>query len=285
VGTELARLGITSVTDATPMLSRSALEIIADAQRNQSLPQRLILMGCGDREITEAGLQADVGATKIVLDECTFPSLDELCATIQASHEDARPAAIHAVSNASLLLALTALAEVGVFRDRVEHAAEVSDTLASLIRYLDISIITQPGFIADRGDDLVSGNSCSSNNLYRDLTLRRAGVNVRISSDAPHGPLSPWEVIHAATTRSTSAGKVVGPAERVSPEQALSDYLSEPEHWKRQGRTVTVGAVADLVLLGRPLKDAFSELPRNPVRTTLIAGKVAWPPPSVSQRS
>jgi predicted amidohydrolase YtcJ len=76
--------------------------------------------------------------------------LDELCAIIQIAHDDMRPVAFRVVSTASLLLALTALEEAGVFRDRLEHAAELPDALLPSVRDLDVPIVTQPGFLRSR---------------------------------------------------------------------------------------------------------------------------------------
>lgn len=87
--------------------------------------------------------------------------------------------------------------------------------------------MTQPGFLADRGDDFLRGTPASEHDeLYRCASLRAAGVPLGLSSDAPYGPVDPWVVMRAAVRRRTRSGAVVGPGERLTAAQALDGYLS-----------------------------------------------------------
>jgi predicted amidohydrolase YtcJ len=76
----------------------------------------------------------------------------------------------------------------------------------------------------------------------------------------------------AAVSRQTRSGASIGPAEALSPEQALDLYLSAPEALD-QRRRVEVGAPADLCLLDRSWDRARGDLASVAVRATWIDGR------------
>ena len=85
-------------------------------------------------------------------------------------------------------------------RDRIEHASVVFDEVMPLLRDSGVSVVTQPGFLWQRGErylQTLSGHEID--HLYRHASIAAAGINVVLSSDAPYGPLNPWQVIRAAT--------------------------------------------------------------------------------------
>ena len=97
-------------------------------------------------------------------------------------------------------------------RARRAHPGRTRPRLARL----GVRVVTQPGFLPDRGDDFLRDlPSDDRPDLYRCATLRQACIPVALSSDAPYGPLDPWAVIAAATARRTASGQVVGPGERM----------------------------------------------------------------------
>jgi predicted amidohydrolase YtcJ len=258
VGRHLAELGITAVTDATPDLDDAALAALAGA----GLPQRLTVLGAPLDRPLPAGLIA--GPYKIVLADSGLPDLDDLTDRIRAAHAAGRAVAVHCVTREALVLLLAALDGAGRHPgDRVEHAALVPAELVPRLRGL--TVVTQPGFLADRGDDYLRDVPAAEHaDLYRCRSLVDAGVAVALSSDAPYGPLDPWAVLAAAGERRTRSGAVVGPAERLDPATALG-LLTE-------GRRVVPGAVADLVLLDRGEPGA--------VRTVLVGGVPVYARPS-----
>ncbi len=140
-----------------------------------------------------------------------------------------------------------------------------------------LAVVSQPGFLADRGDDFVRDLPARDHDdLYRCRSLTSAGVALALSSDAPYGPLDPWIVLAAATNRRTLGGRVVGPAEILSPAEALDCYLAPVHRPGTAARTIKVGGIADLVLLDVPLDEALrAPGPGTPrVRMTIIHGAV-----------
>ncbi|MET1074460.1 MAG: amidohydrolase family protein [Umezawaea sp.] len=275
VGAHLAALGITAVTDATPDLDDDALAFLGHAVDRGDIPQRVQLLGVPlDRR--EPGPRLAVGPYKIVLADSGLPDLDSLVGRIRTVHAVGRSVAVHCVSREALVLLVAGLRSSGARRgDRIEHASLVP---AELLRELAVSglrVVTQPGFLADRGDDYLADVPAPDHgDLYRCRSLLDAGIPVALSSDAPYGPLDPWAVVAAAMHRRTPTGAVAGTAERVSFDEALGAYLSAHGDPGGEPRRVVPGLAADLVLLDRPLADMAAEPAAGAVRTVLIGGSV-----------
>jgi predicted amidohydrolase YtcJ len=179
---------------------------------------------------------------------------------------------VHCVTREALVLLLSALGDAGPLPgDRIEHAALVPPGLVGELARLGVRVVTQPGFVAHRGDDFLAGlPAADRGDLYRCATLRRAGVPVALSSDAPYGPADPWTVIAAATQRRTPSGRVAGAEERIAFAQALDAYLAPPGDPGGPPRRVRPGMPADLVVLRTPLAGAPHLA--DPVRAVLAAG-------------
>jgi predicted amidohydrolase YtcJ len=243
------------VTDATPDLDADTCALLRNA-----LPQRVHLLG------------DPVGGApvKVVLADSGLPDLDALVARLRDVRP--RPVAVHCVSRAALVLLLVALDEVGrVPGDRVEHAALVAPDLLHRLP----PVVTQPGFLPHRGDDYLRDLPADDvEDLYRFGSLVDAGVPVVASSDAPYGPLDPWQVLAAARDRRTSSGRVVGPGERVPTAVCLEGMLRPLEDVTAPARRVEGGAVADLVLLAVPRAEALRAPSARHVRATWVGGRL-----------
>ncbi|MEU8802907.1 amidohydrolase family protein [Spirillospora sp. NPDC048819] len=263
IGRELARLGVTSVTDATPDLTAAAIGSIEDAVRDGSLPQHVRLLGVPLDGRTSCP-RVTAGPYKIVLADSGLPSLDDLTRRIGLAHGHGRPVAVHCVTREALLLLLAAFETTGVRDgDRVEHAALVPDESIPELARRGLRVVTQPGFLADRGDDYLRDVPAADlPDLYRCRSLIEAGVPVALSSDAPYGPLDPWAVMDAAVRRTARSGAVVGRGEAVTAGAALRSYLTPP------------GEAADLVLLHVPLDEALGRLSAGDVRATIAGGRL-----------
>ena len=272
VGTGLARLGITSVTDATPDLDRNAVASIAEAARTGALPQRVQLLGAPlDAELPDGIIS---GPYKIVLADSGLPDLDELVGRIAAARAAGRAVAVHCVSREALVLLLAALDEVGHRPDdRIEHAALVPAQLVGELGRRGLRIVTQPGFLADRGDDYLRDVPVVDHaDLYRCRSLLDAGARLALSSDAPYGPVDPWAVMAAAVRRDTRGGATVSAAERLDPAAALAAYLAPSDDPGGAPRRVRAGAAADLVLLDRPLVAVLANPQVDAVRGVIVKG-------------
>ncbi|MFF7882284.1 amidohydrolase family protein [Streptomyces sp. NPDC020794] len=274
VGEELARFGITSVTDATPDLAPEALAALTGDMGSGLLPQRVLLLGAPLDFAVDGSSPGHpaVGPYKIVLADSGLPALDDLVKRIRAAHAVGRAVAVHVVTREALVLLLVALRETGALPgDRIEHAALVPRELIADIAVLGVRVVTQPGFLADRGDDYVHDVPVPEHaDLYRCRSLLEHDVRLALSSDAPYGPLDPWGVIAAAVRRTIPGGQVVGPQEGLTPAAALDAFLSALDDPGGPPRRVGVGAVADLVLLHAGRTEVLAAAGVEFVQTTFM---------------
>jgi predicted amidohydrolase YtcJ len=268
LGRRLARFGVTGLTDATPDLSPPAVT----ALRNAPLPQRVLLLGAplGDAD-------DDVGPWKVLLDESDL-DLDGLESIIRTCRDIDRAVAIHAVTRAETVVAVTALRRAGAAPgSRLEHGSVLPPDLDTELRSLGVTVVTQPHFAEERGDDYLRDVDPSDvPYLYRCASLVAAGVPLAAGTDAPYGDLDPWRAVAAATSRTTRSGRVLGESERLDPRRALGLFLGTPQRPGRPSRTIEPGADADLCLLDAPLDVVLREPSVERVRATVIAGGVAY---------
>jgi predicted amidohydrolase YtcJ len=241
LGRELTSYGITSVTDATPDVDAQAHALLAQ------LPQAVTFLA----------------GRKLLLRDHDLPTYDELSKAVSERHDRGEPVAVHCVTAESLILTLAVLDEVGRMPgDRIEHGAIVPE--AAQLRGL--RVVTQPAFVSYRGDDYARDvDPRDLPHLYPFASLLAAGIDVVASSDAPYGPLDPWTVIRSARDRTTQAGLVLGPGERVPAATALAGYLTDTDG---RARRVRPGAPADLLLLHTGLAEALRAPDFRVVRET-----------------
>lgn len=273
VGRELAACGITGVTDATPSTDADDLEPLAAAVA-AGFPARVVVTGAPSLPVT-AGPGLERGPVKLVVADHTLPPVEELVAGMRAARAQGRAVAVHCVTVAGLVLALTAWEEVGpVPGDRVEHGAVVPLELVPLLRGWGLTVVTQPAFVRARGDEyLADVDPVDRDDLWRCGSLLGAGVRVGGSSDAPYGPLDPWQAVLAAVERTTEAGRPLGPEEAIGAAAALDLYLSPLERPGGEARRIVPGAPADLCLLDRPLAMALGAPEEVAVLATMAGGR------------
>ncbi len=272
IGRELAAAGVTAVTDATPDLPARSQRLLTEAVSDGRLPQRVLLLGGRPEGLTG---RLTLGPLKIVPADHVPPDLDWMRARVRQARAQGRPVAVHCVTREALAVTIAALDELGVHaRDRVEHASLVDPGAMAELARLGLTVVTQPGFIADRGDDYRRELASELDDLYRVGSLRAAGIPVACSSDAPYGPADPWAVMRAAGDRRTPSGDVLGPGERIEVRQALRGYLASPAYPGGPPRRVAVGAPADLVLMHVPWPAVLAAPHRELVRCTFYGGRV-----------
>lgn len=256
LGARLARLGVTGVTDATPGLDLATARLL-----RASVHQKLLLLG-----------DSGPGPTKVVLGDHDLPTYPALVSRLQALRP--RPVAVHCVTRDSLVLLLAALETVGtVAGDRVEHAAVIPPELLGRLP----AVVTQPGFVSTHGDRYLEEVSDEEHaNLYRYGSVASAGGVVVPSSDAPYGPLDPWQIMVAARDRRAPSGAVLNPTERVPVGVALAGMLKPLDDLRAAARAVVPGQPADLVLLHVPRLEAIAHPHADHVRSTWIDGHLAY---------
>ncbi len=272
--TLLAGYGVTGVTDTTPANGRDEWEHFRQSQERGALLQRVRMMGT--HEILHCAESGSLrrGEYKIHLLESRLPDLEALGGDIATAHRRGRRVAIHCVTLTELVYALAALDMAGVLPgDRIEHASVTSPELLQAIRERGLRVVTQPHFIAERGDQYLSEVDPDERSwLYRGASFLAAGIPLAGGSDAPFGGGDPWRAMRAAVDRRTVSGKPMGNGEALSPEQALALFLCRPEAPGIEQVRLAPGAPADLCLLDAPWRRVREHLDSGHVRMTWRAG-------------
>lgn len=277
VGTELARFGVTGVTDATATNGAAALGHLETAVARGDLRQRLLVMGDFDLPVP-TNRRVERAALKVVLAERDLPDPDALAELFRAAHARGRAVAVHCTTRSELVLACAAFAAASSRAgDRIEHASIAPPDVAELLAALDLTVVTQPNFVAERGDAYrreVAADDLPW--LYRAAGLCDAGVGLGAGTDAPFGDVDPWRAIRAAVQRLAPDGEPLGAVEALSPERALALFTSPPTAPGDPPRRIEPSADADLVLLDRPWRTARTQLTSDLVCATWCEGDLAY---------
>ncbi len=275
VGERAARFGITGLTDATPFGDIDRLDTLARARTDGRLPQRVTVMTAPD---TGPGCPPTLGLgpVKIMLDDQSLPPFDQLVSQIRAAHGAGRPVALHCVTRVQLVLTIAVLEEAGGGRgDRIEHGAVIPSETIPVLGRLGVTVVTNPGFVHDRGDDyLTDVDPEDREDLYRCRSLLAAGVAVAAGTDAPFGPDDPWTLARTAVVRRSRSGRAVGAGEGVDPTMALSLLLGSAER-PDSPRVLAPGRPGDLCVLAVPFAEGLRTLDAANVAVTVIGGEVA----------
>lgn len=270
---QLAGRGVTGITDATPGYADADIAAFAAARRGGELLQRAHCMA-------PAGIapppEVTLGPAKIILDD-THLDLDALTEALSANHSHDHGVALHCVTGAQLTVAIAAWQAAGPHPDdRVEHAAVVPDDRLADLAALGIVVVTQPNFVAERGDDYLTEIEADRHHeLWRLASLQRNGIPVAIGTDVPFGDGDPWAAMRAAVYRTTRRGAVLGVAERISAGAALRMFTGRPDR-PATPRAIAVGEPGDLCVLAGGPADVLAALDADLVRATIVAGRVVF---------
>jgi predicted amidohydrolase YtcJ len=252
--------GVTGVTDATPDLGADDMVSLMVAHRRGEFRPRLRFLSPGKKILQDDHLD-----------------LDSLTDWIAENHGADRPVALHCVTAAQLVVAIAALRAAGSHPlDRIEHAAVVPDDNLADLADLGLTVVTQPNFVAERGDQYVADVPPTEHSqLWRVASLLKANVRVALSTDMPFGHGDPWTAMRAAVYRTTPSGAVLGANECVSARQALTMFLGRSDQPDR-ARTVETGEPGDLCVLTEPPAPALAELDAGMVAATIIGGELVY---------
>ena len=139
---------------------------------------------------------------------------------------------------------------------------------------LGVLVVTQPNFVAERGDDyLTDVEPADQPALWRLATLLAGGVRVALSTDLPFGGADPWASMRAAVHRRTPSGSVLSPDERISATTALTMFLGTADR-PDSPRRIAPGQPGDLCVLSAPAGEVLARLDSSLVAATVVAGEL-----------
>ena len=256
----LARYGVTGITDATPDLGIGDIVRLTELHRHGELRQHVHCLAPGKRILHDDDL-----------------NLEHLADWIADRHRNGGPVAIHCVTAAQLVVTIAALRQAGTHpQDRIEHAAVAPSDCLSDLAELAVTVITQPNFVAERGDQYLDEVPAAEHDqLWRVASLLRADVPVAFSTDMPFGRADPWAAARAAVHRTTAGGAVLGADERIPARTALTmffGYAGQPNRI----RTLQAGEPGDVCVLGVPRQTALAELDAGMVAATVVSGEIVY---------
>lgn len=171
---------------------------------------------------------------------------------------------VHAIGDHANTLALDAFETLGI-GGRIEHAQLLSDSDFGRFAELGVVASVQPEHAMDDRDVADRYWAGRTGHAFALKSLRDAGAELSLGSDAPVAPLDPWVTIAAAVGRARDGREPWHPEQSISVDDALAASV----------RTrVAVGEQADLAVLEL---DPFTALPDQlrsmPVAATLLGGR------------
>ncbi|WP_205707610.1 amidohydrolase family protein [Kineococcus vitellinus] len=179
-------------------------------------------------------------------------------------------AAVHAIGDAAVAVALDGFAAVGC-TGSVEHAQQVAPADVARFAALDVVASIQPRHVVDDRDVLEVHWADGAGDAYPYASLHAAGARLRLGSDAPVAALDPWDAIASAVHRSVDGRPAWHPQQQLPLEVALPAACA--------GRTgVRVGDDADVVLVADEpaavlARGGADALRRTEVLATLVGGE------------
>ncbi len=217
LGQQWLEQGVAGVTETTPGLGDRELADFDTWVGESGLSQRIVCMADADTDYQPVNFF--LGPMKVVLDDVSLPDIGSLADVIIQAHRKERNIAVHCVTQVQAVVALSAFELAGVVvGDRVEHGAVLDADLVAWISRLGLQVVTQPGFIAERGDRYIEEAGFDEASRWWPLgSLLSAGISVALSSDAPYSSRDPVDIMRAASTRRTRSGIVLGDQECIAP--------------------------------------------------------------------
>jgi predicted amidohydrolase YtcJ len=169
------------------------------------------------------------------------------------------------------------------------HAYFPNEETAKRVARLGVVVDTQPAWFYKDGDALLDALGAKRMDSFIGLqTWRKAGAKVALNADHMQGfdpdtalnPYNPFLAMQTAITRKTESGRVIGPHQKISREEALRMFTIDAA-WMSFDETrkgsIEVGKLADLAILtGDFLSTPDSELNKLRAKITIVGGKVVY---------
>lgn len=204
----------------------------------------------------------------------TFPD-EKIHALLKLYHEQGWQLDIHAIGDAAIEQVLQGMeAADGTAhpfagrRHRIEHCGFLTRDQRRRMKARGILPVPQPTFMYEFGDLYVRNLSHErSDHAYPMKTWLDEGHHPAASSDCPVCTVDPFINLFTMVTRKTNRGTVLGPEERLSPEEAVHCYTwcgAFTQFAEDRRGTLEPGMQADIAVLSA---DVFAIEPEAILRT------------------
>lgn len=204
---------------------------------------------------------------------------------IVAAHRAGWQVATHAIGDAAVDLVLDTYEQAQRehprpdARHRIEHCGMVHDDQIPRLVALGVVPVPQARFLSELGDAYLTVlGEHRGPLLYRQRSLVDAGLVVPGSSDCPVVDGAPLKGIQALVTRELPDGRVLAPAERLTPLEALRAFTTSAawaDHQEHRRGRLAPSFLADLVVLSDdPQAVDPSHIQDIEVLATVVGGEV-----------
>jgi predicted amidohydrolase YtcJ len=164
-------------------------------------------------------------------------------------------------------------------RHRIEHCSVVNEKILKRIKDLDI-VIAPHSYIYEHGDQLENFGADRWDWMLPNRSLIDQGTVVAGNSDYPISTAKPMLRIHDMVNRTSAEGKVYGPKQRCTVDQALHAFTlgsAYAEFAEEHEDSIEAGKLADFVVLdGDPRKVDPKTIKDIAVLRTVIGGETVF---------
>jgi predicted amidohydrolase YtcJ len=210
----------------------------------------------------------------------------EIHEAVEDAHRAGWQVAIHANGDVTIDMVLNAYERVQEMwprddpRHRIEHCSLVNPSL--LERIAGVGAVPAPFYTYAHyhGNKWVEYGEEKMEWMFAHKSFIDYGIHVAPASDWTPGPFEPLMAIQSMVTRKDFAGRVWGPSQRITVDQALQvctmngAYASHEESDKG---SITAGKLADWVMLGADPHDVDPDgIKEIEVRRTVLGGVTKW---------
>lgn len=211
---------------------------------------------------------------------------EDLVSLINEVHDAGWQMGIHAIGDAAIELVVATLADALERNPREDHRTYLNhfsmrpsdETMATMAEY-GIHITQQPNFtytLEGRYVANLDGWRLEHNNPVR--SPMDAGVHVAISSDIL--PIGPMVGIYAAVTRKGMSGRVFGPDEAITIEEAIAGYTIKGAYLgfnEDIKGSLEPGKLADMIVLSQDILTVDAEeIMDIEVEQTYVGGELVY---------
>lgn len=206
--------------------------------------------------------------------------LDELIANI---HADGLQACVHCNGDREIDMVLNAFAAaleakpVADHRHRLEHCSVVTPAILQRIKSLNLAVAPH-SYVFEHGDKMEAYGESRFDWMHPNRSLIDQGTPVAGNSDFPVSAADPLLRIQDMVTRTSAEGKLYGPSQRTTAEQALRAWTfggAFASFSEAEVGTIAVGKFADFVVLADdPCAVPAGRIKDIAVLTTVVGGRV-----------
>lgn len=212
-------------------------------------------------------------------------SQEELDELVFSAHKAGFQCAIHANGDREIDMVLEAYEKAlsklpnKDHRHRIEHCSVTTPAILEKVKELGVVLVLH-SYIYEHGDKMQVYGEERWGMMHPNRSAIELGIPVAGSSDSPVSAADPLLRIQSMVTRKTAEGKVYGPEQKVTVEQAIriwtlgGAYASFEDDIKG---SIETGKLADFIILSDdPTKVSPDTIKDVRVEKTIIGGKVVF---------